>query len=111
MITDFLGQTIEVGDQVIYTPSSHGAELVLAEVLEIREVEKQYWNNKLKAYESRTELHPTLQPLDGTYKGRFRKWEWDDETDTGHYKPIKANKARLQYSEHLILWKKKSVEA
>lgn len=77
MYTDFLGNDVNVGDLVIYSPSTQSNELVLAEVLALNSDTR--WEHR---YNKETEewgqlkvefFKPTLQPISGTSSYRFRE--------------------------------------
>lgn len=46
MFIDFLGNEVNVGDMVIYTPANRSNDLVLAEVLAFREAVRYGWRSK-----------------------------------------------------------------
>lgn len=83
--TDFLGNTIEVGDLIIYSPKGgeHG-ELVLAEVLNIKEVVKDRWgypdgdtNQKYQMIGTYINYKPTLRAINSTSSYRMKYQQRD----------------------------------
>lgn len=74
--TDFLGNTIEVGDMIIYSPKGgETGELVLAEVLEIKETVKERWNHTSRTTTEYTHYCPTLQPVSSTSSYRNTQYK------------------------------------
>lgn len=107
MVIDFLGNTIEVGDQVIYTPNTQSNELILAEVLDLKPFVR-YGNRKneetgrYESYELDTPGYkPHLQPLKSTGNYRNRGWKG------GTFVPTIARKVFLGDCSGMMLYKKK----
>lgn len=101
---DFLGNIVEVGDLVIFTPQSTGGDLVLGKLLDlIPDVRYgQRYNEETGKYD-RTEhpyLKPVVQPLKGVNKYRFRDWK------NGEYVPKVARKVTLLDTDSVMLYQK-----
>lgn len=103
MYKDFLGNDVNVGDLVIYSPSTQSNELVLAEVLaltsdmrwETRLIDEEWIREEVEYFK------PTLQPLSGSSHYRFRGYK------DGKHVDVVARKVTLADCSGLIFHSKK----
>lgn len=108
MFVDFLGNTIEVGDQVIYSPKGGTrGELVIAEVLALKPFVR-YGNRenpetgRYESYElDEPGYKPHLQPLKSTTGWRDRQW-----VSGQGYTEAPARKVFLEDCSSMMLYKK-----
>lgn len=110
--TDFLGNTIEEGDLIIYSPKGGtSGELVLAEVVRIEEQIKERYGY-LEGVEPRKygvtgtyiNYRPTLQPISSTTSWRNTEYKRGE----GRV-PATPRKTFLQNLSSTMLYKKKEV--
>lgn len=110
--TDFLGNTIEVGDKVIYSPRGNDAgSLIFAEVLELTDFMKtlQRYNKETKSYEyfEVPRVKPKLQPINGSgFFGRDYDLKWNKETEEYDRIPITPKPVFLQDCANIVLIEK-----
>lgn len=104
---DFLGNTVEVGDLVVYAPKDSGAELVMAELLELRPVYtwQGYYDDEGHWHKKDVVLYkPFLQPLLSTWPRRGSHYVRGEG-----YVPGPMRKVLLSDCSTVILHNKKEV--